>query len=142
MDPAQELGTILRLRGNRLTGPRQIVWEVVRSAEGHLTVEEITARVHEADPSVNLSSVYRTLALFAEIELVRESNLGTDGASRWEPAHPDDHFHLVCESCGRVQHHGGDIVETVRSHLAADHGFAAANIELVVTGTCSDCSRV
>lgn len=134
-----ELGTILRLRGNRLTGPRQLVWDVVTAAQGHLTVEEITARVHEADPTVNLSSVYRALALFAEMDLVRESNLGTDGASRWEPAHPDDHFHLVCEGCGRVDHHAGELVEQVRSHLATDHAFHAAGVELVVTGTCADC---
>lgn len=134
-----EIATILRARGNRVTEPRRLVWEVLSSAEGHLTVEEITARVHAADPSVNLSSVYRTLDLFADMDLVRESNLSADGPSRWEPAHSDDHFHLVCNSCGRVEHHGGDLVERVRSHLGDEHGFEPSSIELVVTGRCSRC---
>lgn len=135
-----ELRTILRLRGNRVTEPRRLVWQVLLTAGGHLTVEEITARVHEQDPAVNLSSVYRTLALFAEMGLVRESNLGTDGASRWEPAHPDEHFHLVCESCGEVDHHVGDLVEQVRAHLADGHGFQASGIDLIVTGRCPRCA--
>lgn len=135
----QELGALLRDRGNRLTEPRLAVWEVLNRAGGHLTVEEIVSEVHRADPSINTSSVYRTLALFAELGIVRESQLGADEGSRWELAHPDDHFHLVCGSCGEVDHHEGDLVEQIRTHLAGGHGFEAEEIDLVVTGLCARC---
>ncbi|MGH8912632.1 MAG: Fur family transcriptional regulator [Acidimicrobiia bacterium] len=140
MDAPNHLAVLLRERGHRSTPPRRLVWDALTSARGHLTAEQIAAEVHRRDPSVNLSSVYRTLALFTELDLVRESNLGTNGGSRWEPAHPDDQFHLVCESCGEVQHHAGDLVDEIRTHLAADHGFAADRVELVVTGICSSCA--
>lgn len=134
-----ELAPLLRERGLRLTGPRQRVWEEIVTAGAHLTARELTERIGKVDPSVKLSTVYRSLDLFAGLGLIRESKLGTDGASRWEPSHTDDHFHLVCESCGAVDHHAGDIVERVRSHLAADHDFEARTVDLVVTGRCREC---
>ena len=134
-----EIGTLLRERGQRLTEPRRLVWEVLWSANRHLTAQQIADRVQEADPGINVSSVYRSLSLFAELDLIRESHLGVDGASRWELAHPDDHFHLVCERCGEVEHHAGEIVQRVRSHLAGDHGFLASSVELVATGVCTSC---
>lgn len=137
---ASDVGTILRDRGYRLTSPRWLVWSVLRSAESHLTAEEIATRVNEADPSVNLSSIYRSLTLFEELDLVRRSHLGIDESARWEIAHADDEFHLVCGRCGSVTHHVGELVEEIRTHLGAHHGFTANSVDLVVTGLCPDCS--
>lgn len=137
MADSVELGDYLRAHGHRLTKPRQRVWEALLDAGGHITADQVSAR---AGPGVNLASVYRSLTLFTEIGLARVSNLGSDGPSLWEPAHPDDQFHLVCESCGGVEHHGGDLVSQVREHLGADHGFEASTIELSVKGRCARCA--
>lgn len=123
-----------------MTGPRLAVWGVVAGSDSHMTAEEIAEAVKDADPTVNLSSVYRSLALFSELGLVRESNLGAHEASHWELAHSDEQFHLKCTSCGRVEHHTGDLVAQVETHLAAHHGFEADRVELLVSGTCRSCS--
>lgn len=140
MDPTPELGLVLRDHGYRLTSPRWLVWSVLRSANRHLTAEEIATRIHQADPTINISSIYRSLTLFEDLDLVRESHLGIDDSARWEIAHPDDHFHMVCRRCGTVDHHVGELVDQVRSHLGDHHQFAVDNIDLVVTGVCSRCS--
>jgi Fe2+ or Zn2+ uptake regulation protein len=103
-------------------------------------VEEIVTEIHGTDSTINTSSVYRALALFADLGLVRESQLGTDEGARWELAHPDDHFHLVCRSCGEVEHHEGDLVDQIRIHLSGGHGFQVEEIDLVVTGLCTRCA--
>lgn len=139
MEAAVELGSVLRDHGFRLTSPRWLVWSVLRAADGHQTAEEIARHVNRADPTINISSVYRSLTLFEELDLVRESHLGIDGSARWEIAHPDDHFHMVCRKCGSVDHHVGELVEQIRSHLADHHAFATDNIDLVVTGVCASC---
>ncbi len=139
MDVEAELIAALRSRGNRVTGPRLRVWEVLREAHEHLTADEIARRVHAVDESINLSSVYRSLALFADLDMVRESNLVGEEAARWEVAHPDEHFHLVCRNCGSVDHHQGRLVDEIRGHLAASHGFVTDNVDLVVSGVCADC---
>lgn len=125
-------------RGHRITAPRRLVWRVLTEADGHLTVDQIAARIGALDDSVNLASIYRSLALFDELGLVRETHLGED-ARRWELAHPDEHFHLVCEQCGHVDHHAGTLVDEVRQHLSSGHGFEVTGVELLVTGRCATC---
>jgi Fe2+ or Zn2+ uptake regulation protein len=137
---ATTLKTALGDAGHRMTGPRLAVWGVVASSHSHMTAEEIADAVREADPTVNLSSVYRSLALFSELGLVRESNLGASEAVHWELAHPDEQFHLRCTSCGRVEHHLGDLVGQIEHHLSHHHGFNASRVELLVYGTCRTCS--
>lgn len=127
--------------GHRLTSPRLAVWQVLSESPGHLTAEQIADRVSDIDPAVNLSSIYRSLSLFAELGLARESHLGPDEPSHWELAHSDDQFHLRCVSCGRVTHHSGDLVAQIRDHLSGEHGFDAESIDLLVTGVCVDCAN-
>lgn len=135
-DDIQEL---LRDHGYRVTQPRRAVWRVLAEAHGHLTADQVAARVHDEDPGINLASIYRSLALFDELDLVRESRLGEADASRWEIAHPDEHFHLVCDDCGRIDHHVGSLVQEIREHLSDGHGFEPSAIELIVNGRCADC---
>lgn len=135
-----DVADVLREHGYRLTRPRQVVWQVLTAARDHLTAEQIAERAGTMSAGVNLASVYRSLTLLAELDLVRESRLGEGEAAHWEVAHPDEHFHLVCEDCGDVTHHAGDLVEQVRAHLDHGHGFEVETVELVVTGRCSRCS--
>ncbi len=123
----------------RVTRPRRLVWDILRSSNDHLTAQAIADAVHTQDASINVSSVYRALTLFSELGIARESKFGEDG-SRWEPAHSDEMIHLVCEKCGTVDHHGGQVVTRLRDHLASDHGFVSSNVNVVVNGTCSNCS--
>ena len=128
----------LRDEGYRLTPQRQLVWDVLRRADGHLTAEDIHTAVTEVVPDFNLASVYRTLTLLAELDLVKEVRLVGD-KGHWELTHSDDEFHLVCRVCGSVTHHRGPLVGQVREHLGSSHGFAAEEIDLVVHGRCKRC---
>lgn len=131
-----ELDRTLRAQGYRATTPRRAVWTALVNAPGHVTVEELTDLVGD---DVDQASIYRALALFEELGLARTSRLGDSDASRWEPAHPDEHFHLVCVDCGRIDHHRGSLVAEVADHLDRDHGFEVQRVELVVDGRCERC---
>ena len=72
--------------------------------------------------------------------MVRESRMVGEESSRWELAHPDEHFHLVCDGCGRIDHHIGSLVQGVRDHLADGHEFEPRSVELIVTGRCGTCT--
>lgn len=133
------LGDLLRGGGRRLTGPRLAVYNVLVSAGGHMTAEEVADRARSRDPTVNLSSVYRCLSLFEELGIARESRLGEGNAAHWELAHPEEQFHLRCTSCGRVQHHSGSLVAPIEDHLSTEHGFTPTHVELVVSGLCDRC---
>lgn len=136
MSETTDLEQELRRHGHRVTRPRRAVWEALHRAPGHVTVEELASDVEDA---ADVASVYRALALFEELGLARTSRLGDSDASRWELAHPDEHFHLVCRDCGEVDHHVGTLVESIREHLQGDHRFEVEGVELVVTGRCASC---
>ncbi|MFT5222965.1 MAG: Fur family ferric uptake transcriptional regulator [Glaciecola sp.] len=138
----EAMATALRDSGHRVTRPRRAVWAALTEGDGHFTVEEIAAIVRVLEPGVNVASVYRSLAVFAELDMVRESRLGDQDSSTWEVAHPDEHFHLVCDVCRSIDHHVGNLVQEIRAHLASDHGFEPRDVELIVTGRCADCANL
>lgn len=129
----------LRAEGYRMTPQRQLVWDALRRADGHLSAEEIHGRVIEVVPDFNLASVYRTLTLLAELGLANEVQLG-DGKGYWEIAHDDDVVHLHCRLCRVVDHHQGELVAEIREHLATNHGFTPEDVDLVVHGVCARCA--
>jgi Fe2+ or Zn2+ uptake regulation protein len=134
-----DLETALRAHGCRVTRPRHVVWDVLTSTEHHLSAPEITEHAQARDPGINPSSVYRALALFAELDLVRESRVGGD-ASTWEPRHADSVIHLVCRQCGTVRHHHTELIDDLGRHLGAAIGFDADVIDVRVDGRCASCA--
>jgi Fur family ferric uptake transcriptional regulator len=133
-----ELETVLRAGGSRVTRPRQVVWDVLLSTDRHLNAQEITERVRSIDNGINMSSVYRTLTLFAELDLVRESRLDDD-ASTWEISHGDEVIHLRCDSCGEVRHYDASLIKTLRRQLRTQAGFEPLHIDVRVEGLCDRC---
>jgi Fur family transcriptional regulator, ferric uptake regulator len=115
-----------------------VVWDVLTSTDRHLNAHEITDRVRVIDHGINMSSVYRTLTLFSELELVRESRLDDD-ASTWEVAHGDEVIHLRCDNCGDVRHHDAAFITALRKQLLTQTGFHPQNIDVRVTGRCDAC---
>lgn len=134
-----DVETVLRERGHRVTRPRTAVWAALVEAEEHLTAEEVADRVEVREAGVNLASVYRTLTLFEELDLVRQSRLADDMAGRWELTHSDEAFHMVCTGCGQVDHHDGTLVQSIKDHLTGGHGFEVDKVELTVSGRCPSC---
>jgi Fur family ferric uptake transcriptional regulator len=94
----------LRERGFRLTPQREMVLSAMHEIKGLTTADEIHARVQEQSSAVDISTVYRTLELLQEFQLVACVDPG-DGQHRYEllGIH-GPHIHLVCQACGEVSH--------------------------------------
>lgn len=141
MDPVVDvdLAAELRAQGLRVTPARRAVWDTLRSAERHLAADEIVALAVGSGRAVELASVYRTLELLEDLGLVRRSRLLDAATTRWELAHADEHFHMVCTVCGVVDHHVGSLVAVVEEHLEREHRFEVAEVDLRVVGRCAGC---
>ena len=127
----------LRSRGYRLTPQRQLVLEAVAEL-GHTTPEEILTEVRRTASAVNISTVYRTLELLEELSLVRHTHLG-HGAPTYSVATDDDHVHLVCRDCGRVEEAGTEVLGGVVERLEAERGFSVDVGHFAVFGQCRAC---
>lgn len=134
-DPATpELAARLRARGLRMTPQREQVLAAVRRL-GHATPEQISDAVEDVD----LTTVYRTLELLEELELVRHAHLG-HGAPSYRPA-GDEHIHVVCHSCGSVVDAEADLVTDLAAQLQREQGFTLDRSHFTVFGRCRACAE-
>jgi Fur family ferric uptake transcriptional regulator len=129
----------LRARGLRLTPQRELVLAALHRIEGPATAEEIYAHVHEVSASVDISTVYRTLELFQEFQLVSSFDPG-DGKRRYEHLGVEaPHHHLVCRACGQVIPIAQADLRPLANHLAETYGFVADDGDLTIPGLCAAC---
>jgi Fur family transcriptional regulator, ferric uptake regulator len=97
------LDDFIRRKGLRRTTQRDTIVRVVFSKDEHFTAEELFERVRKTDSDTSRATVYRTLGLLVEANLLREIDLG-DNQTTYDPNFLDkpSHNHLVCIDCGRV----------------------------------------
>ena len=128
----------LRGSGYRLTPQRQLVLQAV-NALGHGTPDEICARVRETADGVNISTVYRTLELLEELELVTHTHLG-HGAPTYHSTGEPEHLHLVCRDCGAVEEADIELAQPLSDLLSEAHGFDVDLTHFAIFGRCSRCT--
>jgi Fur family transcriptional regulator, ferric uptake regulator len=135
--PRGDLSELLRSRGLRLTAPRQLVLEAVYRL-GHGTPEQIHTAVAERAAGVNITTVYRTLELLEELGLVTHAHL-SHGAPTYHPVGKDQHVHLVCHTCGRLQELPARVLGDLALVLARERGFQLDLGHAALFGTCQEC---
>jgi Fur family ferric uptake transcriptional regulator len=137
VDRVEELCDALRSHGERVTRARRAVLEVLVAAPGHLTAEEIQARVEATAPDVHLATVYRALETLARLELVEHAHLG-HGPAVYHLA-DDLHHHLVCEVCGAVIEAPASLFRSAERRMRDDFGFVPRAHHFAVVGRCRGC---
>jgi Fe2+ or Zn2+ uptake regulation protein len=129
----------LRQRGRRITRQRRLIWEtLVAEPDSHLSADDLVARVREHLPTVDPSTVYRTLDLLVREGLVRRTDLGADRAF-YEPAHDHPHHHVVCERCGGVVHLHDEQIGDVRKRVEQASGYVLSRNDMSFYGLCPAC---
>ena len=130
----QQIMDRLAEAGGRRTASRQAIIEVIVEAGSHLTAEEIADQVHARFPSVNLSTVYRTLDALTDLGIVDHVHFGHGRAvyHRTDEAHQ----HLVCEECGAVEEFPVARLRAVPRVLDRDFGFEVDRRHFAIVGRC------
>jgi Fur family ferric uptake transcriptional regulator len=130
----------LHERGFRLTPQRETILSVLHEVEGLATVEEIYGRVQTLSSSVDISTVYRTLDLLQEFDLVSCVDAGDDQRRYELVSIHGSHLHLVCQACGQVIGADLEIAEGLGQRLKAEYGFQAALDRMSIPGLCQACA--
>src|ERR671920_319382 len=103
---SDELTTALRERGMRVTPQRVVVHRALRELDRHVTADELLDAVTDRLPSVSLPTIYATLELLEELDMVRRVQRA--GTTLFDPR-TDPHHHLVCTVCGSVEDLDADL---------------------------------
>jgi Fur family transcriptional regulator, ferric uptake regulator len=120
-------------QGLRMTGQRRVIARVLCSAKDHPDVEEVYRRANEVDPRISLSTVYRTLKLFAEKGILERHDFG-HGRGRYEEASSDHHDHLIDVDSGRVIEFRNEAIEALQDRIARELGFKLVGHRLELYG--------
>lgn len=125
--------TLCMESGLRMTGQRRIIARVLAAAHDHPDVEEVYRRANTVDPRISLSTVYRTLKLFAEKGILERHDFGR-GRGRYEAAPRRHHDHLIDLESGRVIEFANEAIEEIQEAIAEKLGYRLVGHKLELYG--------
>jgi Fur family ferric uptake transcriptional regulator len=109
-------------KGLKMTGQRRIISQVVAVSSDHPDVEQVYRRAQELDPNISLATVYRTMRLFEDAEVVERLDFG-DGRARYEENREEHHHHLIDVQTGEVIEFMDEELERLKCKIAEELGF-------------------
>ena len=136
----QQISTELKKHGYKLTKPRRIIVEAIINSEDHLTPGEIYNRIHKEHPHIGLVTIYRTLDILADMNLICELH-GGGNCHSYTIGLPYKHHHIVCHQCGKVADFTGCNVSEMEQRIAEESGFRIDGHLLEFTGLCRMCQE-
>ena len=129
---------LLRRAGCRPTPQRLLVLEALGDG-GHVSAEDILEYARARFPSINPSTIYRTLDALVDTGIAQRTDLQ---AGRWhfELSRGHRHHHAVCQGCGAVAHIHDDGLGALARALRDETGFALSpDREITIPGLCPEC---
>ncbi|NNG05489.1 MAG: transcriptional repressor [Inquilinus sp.] len=118
--------------GLKMTGQRRVILQVLTESADHPSVEEVHQRTKQVDASISIATVYRTLHLLDEMNLVQRHDFN-DNFSRFE-VNLEHHHHLIDLESGRVIEFQNDELEELKERIAAELGFELVDHRLELYG--------
>ncbi len=123
----------------RMTSQRSIILDEIRKTHAHPTADEVYVLVRRRLPRVSLATVYRNLDVLTRAGLIRTVELG--GCPRRYDGRVDDHIHVRCLECGRVDDVADALLARARSRVEKVSGYSISGHHLEFAGVCPDCQR-
>jgi Fur family ferric uptake transcriptional regulator len=120
-------------KGMKMTGQRRVIARVLSDAEDHPDVEEVYRRSSRIDPKISIATVYRTVRLFEEVEILDRHDFG-DGRARYEESSSAHHDHLIDINSSDVIEFQNDEIEALQEKIARKHGFRLVGHKLELYG--------
>jgi Fur family ferric uptake transcriptional regulator len=120
-------------QGLRMTGQRRVIAAVLEEAHDHPDVEELYNRASALDPKISLATVYRTVKLFEDNDILEKHEFG-DGRARYETADRAHHDHLIDLNTGDVIEFVDKEIEELQERIAAKLGYQLKGHRLELFG--------
>ncbi len=120
-------------KGLKMTGQRRVIAKVLSEADDHPDVEQVYRRAAAIDPRISIATVYRTVKLFEEANILTKLDFG-DGRARYEEAPEEHHDHLIDVKSGRVIEFHNEEIERLQTEIARKLGFKLIGHRLELYG--------
>lgn len=124
----------LHREGFRVTPQRKLILKAIARQVGwHVHPKEIYQWVRHYDSGIGLATVYRTLHMLEDMDLIQKIQMFAHAETAF-PKENDQHYHMVCTQSGRVIDVYDDMLDKVVEHVAKKHNFRVTKTRLVLFG--------
>ena len=121
-------------KGLKMTEQRRVIARVLSDAHDHPDVEEVHRRAHSLDPRISIATVYRTVRLFEEANIIERHEF-RDGRARYEEIDANHHHHhLINLKTGEVIEFESEPLEKLKRKICRDLGFEMVGERLELYG--------
>ena len=109
-------------KGLKMTEQRRVIARVLSESDDHPDVEEVHKRASAVDSHISIATVYRTVRLFEENDIIEKHDFG-DGRARYEESTEKHHDHLIDVKNGEVIEFVNEEIEKLQHKVAEKHGY-------------------
>ncbi|ACI99938.1 ferric uptake regulation protein [Rhodospirillum centenum SW] len=124
-------------KGLKMTEQRRVISRVLSDSTDHPDVEQVYRRAIEIDPHISIATVYRTMRLFEEANVIERLDFG-DGRARYEENRDEHHHHLIDVQSGEVVEFTNEEMERLKERIADELGYELIGHRLELYGVRKD----
>jgi Fur family ferric uptake transcriptional regulator len=133
---------LLKKNALKFTIQREIILETLYNSDEHLTPESLHHLIQEKFPDlkVGIATIYRTLSLLEESNMVTSLSFGTQG-KKYELGVKNHHDHLICTKCGEITEFVDEKIEARQHAITDELGFKMLDHSMQIYGICHSCQN-
>jgi Fur family transcriptional regulator, peroxide stress response regulator len=131
----------LKTHGHRLTPQRIAIVKLLAYATDHPSAAQLYDRITEQFPTTSLATVYKTLAILKELDLVREMGFSQDD-NRYDATVERPHAHLICVQCRKIVDAEAEPLSNLADSVAERAGYRLVGQRVEFYGLCPECQNL
>lgn len=133
---------LLKKNSLKFTIQREVILETLYNSNEHLTPEALHHLIQEKFPNLNtgIATVYRTLALLEDSNMVTSLSFGAQG-KKYELGAKEHHDHMICTECGNITEFVDEEIEEKQHKIAERLGFKMTDHSMQIYGVCKNCQN-
>jgi len=132
--------SLLKENSLKFTIQREVILQTLYSSDEHLTPESLHHLIQEKFPELKtgIATVYRTLALLEDSNMVTSLSFGAQG-KKYELGAKEHHDHMICTACGNITEFVDEEIENRQHNIAEALGFKMSDHSMQIYGICKNC---
>jgi len=133
---------LLKNNSLKFTIQREVILETLYNSDEHLTPESLHHLIQEKHPDLKtgIATVYRTLALLEDSNMVTSLSFGAQG-KKYELGAKEHHDHLICTECGSITEFVDEKIELRQHSITEQLGFKMSDHSMQIYGICKNCQE-
>jgi len=136
----KEFKNLLKVNKLKFTIQRKTILETLYNSDEHLTPESLHQLIQKKYPDlkIGIATIYRTLALLEESQMVTFLSFGAQG-KKYELGIKEHHDHLICTECGKITEFVDEQIEARQHLITKELGFEMSDHSMQIYGICKEC---